>query len=63
MVTDIAKVANRVLVFVEEVKDGAQSEMTQLAKKVDPRFDRSTFLFNKFGEQLKVCVRFLTLCP
>eukprot|EP01114_Cavostelium_apophysatum_P002313 TRINITY_DN1204_c0_g1_i2.p1 TRINITY_DN1204_c0_g1~~TRINITY_DN1204_c0_g1_i2.p1 ORF type:complete len:686 (-),score=244.80 TRINITY_DN1204_c0_g1_i2:48-2105(-) len=53
MVLDMCKPSNRILVFVEEVKDGGQSEMMLLAKKADPRFDRTIFVFTKFADQLK----------
>lgn len=53
MVLDLCKPSHRILLFVEEVKDGAQSEMTLFAKKADPRLDRTIFVFTKFSDQLK----------
>jgi len=53
MVLDLAKPSHRILIFVEEVKDGTQSDMIMLAKKVDPRLDRSIFIFTKLSDQLK----------
>lgn len=53
MVLELARPSNRILVFVEEVKDGTQSDMIVMAKKVDPRLDRSIFVFTKFSDQLK----------
>lgn len=38
---------------MEEVKDGSQSEMISIAKRVDPKLDRTIFVFNKFADQLK----------
>jgi hypothetical protein len=52
-VFSFAKPTNRFLVFVEELKEGSQSEMVVLAKKIDPKFDRTAFVFTKFSEQLK----------
>jgi hypothetical protein len=53
MVVDLAKPSQRILIFVEEVKDGSQSDMVLLAKKIDPKLDRTMFVFTKFSEQLK----------
>lgn len=53
MVFDLAKPSNRIIVCVEEVKDGAQSELAPLIKKIDPKYDRTIFVFNKFSDQLR----------
>jgi len=53
MITDLAKPANRIIICVEEVKDGIQSEMVPIIKKVDPKFDRTIFVYNKFSDQLR----------
>eukprot|EP01119_Soliformovum_irregulare_P007303 TRINITY_DN196_c0_g1_i2.p1 TRINITY_DN196_c0_g1~~TRINITY_DN196_c0_g1_i2.p1 ORF type:complete len:675 (+),score=269.59 TRINITY_DN196_c0_g1_i2:42-2027(+) len=53
MVIEIARPSSRLIVCVEEVKDGNQSEVVSLAKRIDPKFDRTTFVFNKFSDQLK----------
>lgn len=53
MVLDLCKPSNRILIFVEEVKDGSQSEMMLFAKKADPRLDRTIFVYTKFSDQLK----------
>jgi len=53
MVLDLCKPSNRILLFVEEVKDGSQSEMMLFAKRADPRLDRTIFVFTKFSDQLK----------
>jgi len=46
------KPTNSLLVFVEAAVEPEQIEMLDLAKKLDPKLDRSIFVFNKFSEFL-----------
>jgi hypothetical protein len=53
MVLELAKPSHRIVIVVEEVKDGSSSEMVSFIKKIDPKFDRTIFVYNKFSEQLR----------
>jgi hypothetical protein len=53
MIFELAKPASRIILCVEEVKDGTQGEMVPFIKKVDPKFDRTIFVYNKFADQLR----------
>ncbi|KAF2077310.1 hypothetical protein CYY_001376 [Polysphondylium violaceum] len=46
------KPTNSLLVFVEAAIEPENIEMLDLAKKLDPKLDRSIFVFNKFSEFL-----------
>lgn len=51
MLVDLGKPSNRIVLCVEE--GSGSPDMMMLAKRIDPRLDRTIFVFNKFSEQLK----------
>eukprot|EP01116_Phalansterium_solitarium_P008438 TRINITY_DN22350_c0_g1_i1.p1 TRINITY_DN22350_c0_g1~~TRINITY_DN22350_c0_g1_i1.p1 ORF type:complete len:681 (-),score=139.34 TRINITY_DN22350_c0_g1_i1:83-2125(-) len=52
-VLDLCRPAHRIIVVVEEVKDGSTSQVALSVKKVDPKLDRTVFVFNKFADQIR----------
>jgi hypothetical protein len=53
LVLDLMRPAHRLIVAVEDVKDNQSSLAMLLVKRIDPRFDRTVFVFNKFRDSLK----------
>lgn len=48
-----AKPSHRILVFVEQCREVEQLESIELAKKLDPKLDRSYFVFTNLDSFLK----------
>jgi len=54
LILALAKPAHRLLLAVDEVREGGQSELTSFIKsKLDPKLDRTVFAFTKLNDKLK----------
>lgn len=54
IVTNIAKVPNRILICVEEASDYSKLRMTKIIKTVDPDLSRTIFAYTKFNTQVQL---------